>query len=414
MSEENKYKYTYPVDELDKIIEEMMSGIQPMIDDVMQMEVELRWKERQNELFGLDDEEEVDLDPEIVARHNEIMKKNIENDRRKASRNDVIILDIPQEKKDEIRRQMSTSIVRPNPHDPYNKNDDNKFQNEERRKIFERLKGLKNCYYNQTDYVNAISIIRDAIDISLGKYGDGDYPWLTYEEAVKLFNAGKIKFTFCQIPKLYVNHSTQITDKEILKGVVTGDIILKNKNDDEPKRKINRKYKPVAMDYEITGDAMYHEMVQAHRMGYDTPMSTVIRYKNSVYNPSAMPTGNRFATPAQRNNQMQIEEFDWTKEGAGEEYYNLTRGKRQTASDVIRFIDQENNGELNNVLAKNAQNFLNSMKSTYNVSGGYDYTLPNYMQQPNQNTTMPQFNEDAAQLERDLLASITMNNPNIK
>ena len=411
MSEEKKYKYTYPTEELDKIIEEMMTGIQPMIDDVMQMEVEIRWKERQKEAFGLEDEEE--LDPEIVARHNEIMKKNIENDRRKASRNDVIILEIPQDKKDEIRKQMSTSIVRPNPHDPYNKTDDNKFQNEERRKIFERLKGLKNCYYNQTDYVNAIGIIRDAIDISLGKYGDGDYPWLTYEEAVRMFNSGKIKFTWCQLPKLYINHSTQITDKDILKGVVSGDIILKNRNDDEPRKKINRKYKPVAMDYEITGDELYHEMIQAHRAGYDTPMSTVIRYKNSVYNPSAMPIGNRFATPTQRIDQNQFDEFDWTKEGAGEEYFNLTRGKRQSAADIVRFVDSQNDGELNNVMTKNVQSFLNSMKSTYNVSGGYDYQMPNFQQAPNPNQNY-QYNEDAAQLERQLLSAITMNNPNIK
>jgi len=399
----SEYKYTYPVEELDKIIEEMMNGIQPMIDDVMQMEVELRWKEKQNEVFGTEDEEE--LDPEIMKRHAEIMKKKIEDDRRKASRNDVIILTISDEKKAEIREQMSESIVRPNPNDQYNIPDDQLYQNKSREAIYAKLRGLKNCYYNQQDYVNAINIIKDAIDLSLHE----DYPWLSYEEAVKEFNAGRIKFKWCNIPKLYINHATQITDKEILKGVVSGEIVLRDKNEDSKKKRVKHKSGvPVSVDYEITGDAMYHEMIAAHNAGYDTPMSTVIKHKNSVYNPTSIPFGNSFGSVKQTNNGEPLL-WDWSKEGAGEAYFNHMKGRQTGPADIIRLVDAANGGMLNSVMTRNAQEFLRSMKNNSQQTGGYDYTLPNFMQQPNPSNTT--YNEEAAAVERDLLASITMNNP---
>lgn len=399
----SEYKYTYPVEELDKIIEEMMNGIQPMIDDVMQMEVELRWKEKQNEVFGTEDEEE--LDPEIMKRHAEIMKKKIEDDRRKASRNDVIILTISDEKKAEIREQMSESIVRPNPNDQYNIPDDQLYQNKSREAIYAKLRGLKNCYYNQQDYVNAINIIKDAIDLSLHE----DYPWLSYEEAVKEFNAGRIKFKWCNIPKLYINHATQITDKEILKGVVSGEIVLRDKNEDSKKKRVKHKSGvPVSVDYEITGDAMYHEMIAAHNAGYDTPMSTVIKHKNSVYNPTSIPFGNSFGSVKQINNGEPVL-WDWSKEGAGEAYFNHMKGRQTGPADIIRLVDAANGGMLNSVMTRNAQEFLRSMKNNSQQTGGYDYTLPNFMQQPNPSNTT--YNEEAAAVERDLLASITMNNP---
>ena len=397
----DEYKYSYPVEELDKIIEQMMNGIQPMIDDVMQMEVELRWKERENAMFGTDDEEEID--PETLRKHNEIMKKAIENDKRKASRNDVIILTISDEKKKEIYDQMCESIVRPNPNDQYNIPDDELYQNKNREEVYTKLRGLKNCYYNQKDYTNAISIIKSAIELSLKE----DYPWLSYEEAVKEFNAGRIKFKWCAIPKLYINHATQITDPNILKGVITGEIVLRNKSDDE-RPKIKRKPgKPVAFPYEVTGDTQYHEMIQAHKMGYDTPMSTVIKFKNSVYSPTSVPFGNRFGSVKNNNNNEPLL-WDWTKEGSGEALYNQLNGRKTGPADIIRFVDSENDNMLNSVMSTNAQEFLRSMKTGSQQTDGYDYTLPNFMQQ---NTSNTQYNEEAAAVERDLLASISMNNP---
>ena len=409
MSENNEeIKYVYSVDELDKIIDQMMDGIQPMIDDTMMAEVKLRWAQRNREEFGTDDEEE--LTEEALREHKEIMKKSIAADRRKASRNDVIILKITDEQKAKIKEEMEVSIVRPDPNDPYNISNDSLYNNDIRRRTYEKLKSIRNCYYNQQDYVNAIKIIQEAIDVSLGKYGDSDYPWLSYEEALKEFNAGKIKFSFCQIPKLYINHSTQITDREILKGVITGDVVLRDKSEDEKPKVKPKAYKPVSLPYDITGAKEYMQMAAAHQAGYDTPMSTAIRHKNSIYNPTAIPFGNRFNG---FNNNINNEPilFDWTKEGAGEEYYNLTKGRKTKSTDVLRFVDTQNDGMLNSVMTTNAQEFLRSMKTGSQHTGGYDYTLPNYAQPAQNNSTLPQYNEDAARVEQELLQSIRINNP---
>ena len=407
MSEE--FQYVYPVEELDKIIEQTLDGIQPMIDDVMAAEVELRMKQRQREEFGIEDEEEIDID--TLRKHNDAIRKSIANDRRKASRNDVIILTISDEQKAKIREEMTTSIVRPDPNDSYNIPNDELCSNEARKQIYEKLKGIRNCYYNQTDYVNAFKIIQEAIDVSLGKYGDGDYPWLSYEDAVKEFNAGRIKFSWCAIPKLYINHSTQITDREILKGVITGDIVLRDKREDDKPKKKNDKYTPVSLDYDVTGADEYMRMVAAHKAGYDTPMSTVIRHKNTIYNPSAIPFGNRFSKNGNvLNESKEPILYDWTKEGAGEDYFNLTRGRRPQSTDIIRFVDKQNDGMLNSVVTTNAQSFLKSMKTGSNNTGGYDYTLPNFAQ-PVHNQNQAQYNEDAARVEQELLASIKLNNP---
>jgi hypothetical protein len=406
---DEEIKYMYPIDELDAIIEQMMEGIQPMIDDTMMAEVKLRWAQRNKDEFGTEDEEE--LTEEALREHKEIMKKSIAADRRKASRNDVIILKISDEQKAKIKEEMEVSIVRPDPNDPSNVTNEDMYKNENRKAIYEKLKGIRNCYYNQSDYVNAFKIIQEAIDVSLGKYGDGDYPWMSYDEALKEFNAGRIKFSFCQIPKLYINHSTQITDREILKGVITGDIVLRDKKEDEKPKVKPKDYKPVPASYDVTGANEYMQMAAAHQAGYDTPMSTAIRHKNSVYDPKSIPFGNRFA----RNNVLGDNNepilYDWTKEGAGEEFFNLTRGRKPQSTDIIRFVDQQNDGMLNSVMTRNAQDFLKSMKVGSNISGGYDYSLPNFAQPTTTQANPNNYNEDAARVEAELLSSIRLNNP---
>jgi len=401
-----KYEYVYPVEELDKIIEEMMNGIQPMLDDQMELEVKLRWKERQKEEFGIEDEDEVDA--ALLRQHHEAIKKSIENDKRKASRRDVIELKISDEQKAKIREEMSCSIVRPDPNDPYNLPDSQVNENKEAQLIRERLKGLRNCYYNQTDYVNAIKIITDAIELSLGKYGSGDYPWLTYEEAVREFNAGNIKFKYCEIPKLYINHSQIITDPEILKGVISGDIVLKNRHEEktEQKRK-NGDSRPVHVKYTVTGDDEYAAMVAAHRQGYDTPLSAIIRYKSTVYSPKMSP----FLKNDPLNNLDSNGEpilFDWMREGAGAEYYDLVKCRKPSTTDLIRSVDSDNGGMFDSSVYGNAGEFLNSMKTEALQTGGYDYTLPNYLQPPVDSFN---YNEDAAKIERELYDTIRMNNP---
>ena len=59
MSEEKKkYEYMYPVEELDKIINQIDSGIAPMLTDEMQLEIKMRYKELQNEIMEDSDDED--------------------------------------------------------------------------------------------------------------------------------------------------------------------------------------------------------------------------------------------------------------------------------------------------------------------------------------------------------------------
>lgn len=393
--EENNNKYVYPVEELDKIIDQMSKGITPMMSDQMQLEVKLRYKELQNELFDGDDE---DIDTEDIKRHNEMMKQHLEEQRRKATKNDVVIIKLSEEQQKQIREDMEVSIVRPNPNSMYNLSDDELYSSEERKVIQQKLSRIKNCYYNQIDYVNAIKILKEAIEYSLAN----DYPWLSKEEAIKQFNEGKIKFTYCNIPKLYINYQTQITDKDVLKGIVTGEIELVDRDEKPQKKKVNKDSEEVAYDYNIIGSTDYENMLKMHVKGYDTPISTIIKAKSTIYNRYSLPTNNRFSLNGNNKNDEPML-FDWTQEDAGRKYFNLKHGKQYTVNDMIRDVNQDNDKALNNVLNINASEFMRSLKTVNNQQTGYSPDIISTSLQPN---------PEAVQIEQNILNAIRMNNPN--
>lgn len=407
---EEKYKYKYPVEELDKLLDQIQHGIQPMISDEVQLELDMRYREMFEKATG----EKLGDDNDNIKRiqHQQMMKEAIEKERKKASTKDVIFMTISEEQKKTIHEQMSVSIVRPDPSNPYNLTDDQLFRDSESREIMERLKGIKNCYYNQKDFTNAMAIIRDAIDFSLGKTGHGDYPWMTYKEAVKEFNAGKISFSWCAIPKLIVNRVSPIGDPEILKGVLNGDVVLLNRSEDNDEiRKQNKKkmenYKPINVDYNVTGETEYNQMLAAHRAGYDTPWSTGIKYKTTSYDPSAMPLSSFFGNNITKKDNKPLL-FDWEQEGAGKEYFNMLHGRKTSSNDITALLNENNNGLINPIVTTNMQQFLTSMRQVNDNSGGYNYNIPNFLQ-PTTNPSM--YNQDAVMLEQQLLSSISLNNP---
>lgn len=393
--EENNNKYVYPVEELDKIIDQMSKGITPMMSDQMQLEVKLRYKELQNELFDGDDE---DIDTEDIKRHNEMMKQHLEEQRRKATKNDVVIIKLSEEQQKQIHEDMEVSIVRPNPNSMYNLSDDELYSSEERKVIQQKLSRIKNCYYNQIDYVNAIKILKEAIEYSLAN----DYPWLSKEEAIKQFNEGKIKFTYCNIPKLYINYQTQITDKDVLKGIVTGEIELVDRDEKPQKKKVNKDSEEVAYDYNIISSTDYENMLKMHVKGYDTPISTIIKAKSTIYNRYSLPTNNRFSLNGNNKNDEPML-FDWTQEDAGRKYFNLKHGKQYTVNDMIRDVNQDNDKALNNVMNINASEFMRSLKTVNNQQTGYNPDIVSTSLQPN---------PEAVQIEQNILNAIRMNNPN--
>jgi len=397
--DENKYTYLYPVEELDAIIEQMNQGIMPMMTDQMQTEIQLRLKEIQGQLFD-DDEDVSEMDAETIKRHREMLDKHLEEQKRKASRDDVLIIKISDDQKKSIKEEMSTSIVRPNPNNAYNISDDDNNHSAKHKMIYQKLASLQNVYYHQEDYRNAINIIKEAIEYSL----ETDYPWLSKEEAIKEFNEGRIKFTYMNIPAFKVGYTTLVSDPEILKGIVTGDVVLKDNKDEAPAKKVGKNnYNPIDFDYDIINSDDFKQMLEAHRRGYDTPASTFIKSKSTKYNRYAIPQGNMFAKQNVDKNGVPML-WDWEREGAGDEYFRMINGIQYKTSDLIKDLNSDNGGRLGTQFATNVNNFLRSMKfcnTPYNNSGGYDYT-----------PTQPlQVNPEAERIERELLNSIKINNP---
>jgi hypothetical protein len=398
MDNENNNKYIHPVEELDKIIDQMNRGITPMMDDQLQLEIKLRFKELQQELFDSDEDE---LDERDIAIHKEMMQKHLEKKKREATKNDVIIIKLTDEHEARLAKDMGTSIVRTDPNSTYNIPDSELYSSEERRIIHQKLSRIKNCYYNQIDYVNAIKILKEAIEFSL----ENDYPWLSKEEAIRQFSEGKIKFTYCNLPKLYINYNTQITDPKILKGVVTGEITLKNK-DEKPVKKHNKSNsEPIQVDYNVISESDFNRYAQLHSQGYDTPISAILRAKSTIYNRFTLPSNNRFSLNGNNNrdnNEPLL--FDWTKEGAGRAYFNMKHGKKTTSGEIIQIVNEQNDNMLNNIVKSNTVSFLQSMKqidSSRNNTGKPTEVL----------STSLQVNPEAAQIEQNILNAIRANNP---
>lgn len=399
---EKKYEYIYPTDELDSIIKQIDQGITPMMNDQLQLEVKLRYKELQEELFDEDgDDDEIDED---IIRHKKMMSKHLEQKKREASRRDIVYINLSEEQKQKLKEDMQISIVRSDPNDAYNKSDKELYSSEEKRIIEQKLSRLKNCYYNQIDYVTAMNVIREAISFSL----KNDYPWLSYEEALEEFNKGNIKFTYCNLPKLYINYQTQITDKDILKGVLTGEVTLKDKSEEKPKKKkTNKNTEAVSVDYNIIGENEFNHYARLHSMGYDTPVSTIIKSKSTVYNRFSLPSTNRLGLGNNNNNKNDEDKllFDWCQEGAGLKYFNNKYNKKYQVGDLMRDVNENNDNMLSHVLNSNANNFLSSMKHVNN---------PNYDGRVELYSTSLEVDPRTVQIEQNILNAIRMSNTNIK
>ena len=385
-----KMEYSYPVEELDAVLEKMSKGIEPMgLSDDFKKEVKLRYMEL-NENSMDDDQYE-----EYQKTKQEVIHEKIEKKRREATKRDVVVIRLSDAQLEQLKEDMSCSIVRQNPNLQYHLSDDKIFDSDEKRVIYHKLSRLKNCYYNAADYVAAMKVIYDAIAYSL----DHDYPWMTHGEAVQAFNNGEIKFAYCNIPKLYVNWNTQITDKEILKGIMTGEVILKSKDEDKPERKVNKDYKPIDVDYTVTGTNQYQQLVELQNHGIDTPMAPALRAKNGSFNRFALPGNNRFYVDQTKQSNVP-QSFDWTQPNAGIEYYNLVNGIKYTTHDVIRDVNSANGNNLNQLLSANTSSFLRLLKTS------------GTQVQPTAIHPLSVSNE-AAELEKSILHAMRMNNPNL-
>lgn len=385
----DEIRYNYPTDYLDQLIEQIQSGITPMLTPDLRAEIELRQKQIEHELFEDDDDESYH---EALQKHDAVMKKIEEKRRRSHSRN-IVILDLTDEEQQELHDGMETMYVRSDPNSMYNISEEDLTADEEKREIYRKLQSLGKAYYHQEDYRNAINIICEAIEYSLKH----DYPWLTYEEALEELKAGRIRYAYSQLPILYMNYNTQITDPKILSGVVTGEVQLIDKDDEPVRKKRKKDVKAVEMEYTVIGPEEHAEYVKMHQAGIDTPISPILKSCSTIYNRYVMPTTSWF----NQSKPETMQPIDWSIPGSGAEYFNAVHGiKPNVVSDVVSLLQEHNGRKLNQKIGTGLREFPQLFSPT---TESPKFVLSTSLEQ----------NEKAVEIESRILDMIRQSNPNL-
>lgn len=387
-------QYNYPLEELDRLVTMIYDeGITPMMTPDLQTEVELRYQELQHGEY-YDDEDDDEEYRSAKEKHDEAMKRMEANKRKSHSRN-IIILDLTEEELSEIHEGCATSYIRNDPNSIYNMSDEDLSSDAEKRQIMKELQSLGKIYYHQADFRNAMNIIMKAIDYSL----KNDYPWMSYEEACQQFREGKIKYTYAQIPLLYIDYNTQITDPKLLAGICDGSINLIDKDAQKPIRKKKHKSNPVSFPCSIIGPTEHMEMVKIHQAGYDTEISPILKSCSTIYNRYVIPASFTWANP---NKDKPMPEIDWTQPGAGQMYFNAKYGKTtNNISEVIALLNAENERKLNHVIGSGLRDFIANWNKKDELMSFKSIS------------TSLQQNDQAVEIENRLLNLMRESNPNI-
>ena len=394
--DEKESKYLYPVEELDKMLDQMDEGVELFLNDQLMVELEMRKREREIEMFGTAiEDEESDY---IKQKHQEMLREKMKQKARKAHREDVMYIELTEEQKQKIYADVETSFVRRDPNTPYNMTQEEIYSSAEEKLILEKLSKLRVAYYNQIDFQNAMNTILTAIDYSL----EHDYPWMTKEEAIAAFNAGQIKFSFCQIPKLFLDFKTQVKDPNILQGVVSGNVELVDKS---KKNFVIRDYSNselVSVPYGVMSTAEEDYYVDAHKKGQFTPISAVIQSNNTIYNRYTPQTYNK-----KKNEYVGLLDkfenpvsFDWTQENAHARYDLFRKGKSYDIEMLMEDVNKNNNG-INKQVAINMQSYLMALNSvTLTHDEKANQIQDGYKKQ----------NEEVIKMEQSILQKIRVNN----
>jgi hypothetical protein len=392
---DENYIYTYNEDELREILEKISKGITVLMSPELESDLQMYQLQLESEI--MDNEDDIE---EFKRNHSELMKKKLEQKKRQATQTDVIVIELSDAQKQQLREDMEVSIVRNNPDLSYHKTDDELYGDEEKKEIYQKLSKLQKCYYNQHDYVNAVKIIFEAIRYSLKH----DYPYMSYEEACREFNKGRIKFEYCQLPKLYLNWTTIVDDPATLKGILNGTVTVITKEDDDMRKKKKLPVEAQRYEVEVTGVNEWNMMSAMHQRGIDTPISPVIQAVNGTFSRFALPSNNFFHQSKMEEKRAPVE-FDWMQEGAGIEYYNLLHDVKYTTGDLLDDLNRANRGNLNHSLQSDIDAFVNDLKWSSNQKTGCHniWEGVSMVQTKDQKTV---------QLEQSILQAMRNANPN--
>lgn len=392
MAEELK-GFMFPIEHLENLISQMEKGIEPMMSDLEKLEVKRLYKMKTEELF--DDDEPLTAEEEEYRQ--KLVKNSIEEAKRKAHKQDVKIIKLSEAQMKQLEEDMSSSLVRPNPNTLYNKSDDELYKSAEERIMNDKLKKLRNCYYDADEWISKIQLIWEAVALELKS---DRYAYLgNYQNRVNAFNQGRIVLNI-QIPKLYLNRVTPITDPELLMGIMKGEVrVVDRASESEVKKKSYRDSELVPAYAPVISDAEHDYYSAMHRKGYETPESGAIRAKSTIYNryvPTSEKKSKGFGILDEKGVPIQ---FDWLNEGA-QEYYRRLHGLRTTVDDIVENLQRNNGGKINKVLADRMNKFV----STYN-RGGVEEVKPDWL------SSSLQVSPSVVKMEQDLLRAIQLNNP---
>ena len=387
----DEIRYSIPIDQLDKFVQQIyQEGKSLMLPDNIRREVDLRYQQWLHK--DDDDDEENSEFSNMLKAHEEAMAEIEERQHRSHTRT-IMVLDLDETEQATLRDDMSCSFVRQDPNSSYNLSDEDISDDAERREIFRRLQTVSKVYYSQEDYMNAIAIIRDAIDYSLRH----DYPWMSYPEALRRYRAGKIRYTYAPIPVMMIDYRSQVTDPKMLAGIANGSIKLIDQDEPVAKKK-KKKSKGITMDYMVIQPKEHARYVEMHNAGYNTPISTILKSCSTIYSRYVMPPNLSY----QMNKTQQAETFDWLQPNAGEAYYKMIHGESTNKiSEIVSALQAANGrGVMNRVIGTSMQEFVDAWKPKQERTFK---TISSSLEEHDQ----------AVQIERNLMDLMRASNPQL-
>lgn len=388
-----------PVEHLQSLIDKMDSGVEVAMSDLEKMEVKKYMKMLSSQLFDDDDDDDTELSPEEESRRAEIMKRQLEEAKRKAHKEDVATIKLTEAQRAELEDEMDVAYVRPNPCTNYNKTDDQLYKSVEEKALSDKLNRIRNCYYDAAEWCAVMDIIMEGVDYELKS---DKFAYLgSYESRLAAFNAGKLKLQV-QLPKLYLNRITPENDPEVLRGIYNGDITVVDRSQlDGMHHKSYKNSELVKLDIPIIGNAEHQYYVQMHRKGFQTPLSGAIKAKSTIYNRYIDNNKNKYDKPfgIVDKNGVPIA-YDWLKLGA-QEYYRLLHGLKPNMDDIVDNVQKANGGKINKVLGER----LNKLMHTDPRGIVAEEKKPNWL------SASVQVKPDVVKLEQDLLNAIQVTNP---
>lgn len=366
---------------LDRLIKNEADGMMSICTEEELESIKFRKQELRRELFAEDDED----DPDYISleQHREYQKRlrqKLEDNRHKAHKEDIMVIDISESERKELEECVSTSIVLIDPYSEYNKTDDELYVDEELRDIMSKYSKVKPVYYNPIDWRNAMAIVKRKIEYHI----EHSFPWLTKDEAYNLYNKGELHEldSLVKVPKLMMDFINIIKDPDTLMGIMDGTttLVTKKEADKAVVKKNYKKDKMVPFEYTIITDAERDAMMNAHRAGIETPLSMIFRESNNMFNRFSLPSYSIFAN--KEDNVKEIPDLDWNDPNVVLRYQEYKSGRKPNDPYYIANAIIEHNIN-NNISSEFRSKLINGFKIPMYDTGSNTSAPPTYVYDPN-------------------------------